>query len=112
MGIAAVLRELPTDQQWARLGPVLWWYLSGVTHSAPYSFMQAVEAQGTQSPFEPQLGAIFTDGRSVILMAWAIATAYRTMTEARRSLFGWESSGWEAAVEAQRVNFAQVKGVL
>ena len=83
-GIAAVLGEMPAEAERAGLGSVLWWYLSGVTHSASYGLMQAIEAQETKDALGTQMGAIFTDARSVILMAWAAATAFTTMTETRR----------------------------
>lgn len=111
-GIAAVLREMPVEAEGAGLGPVLWWYLSGITHSASYGLMQAVEAGEKNDALKPHLGAIFTDARSVILMGWAIASAYRNMTEARRALFGWQSAEWDDATEAQRENFGRFKALL
>ena len=111
-GLAAVLGDMPDEAERAGLGPVLWWYLSGVTHSASYGLMQAVEAHTEQDPLSPTLGAIFTDARAVILMGWAMATGFVTMTEARMKLFGWQSTEWGAARKTQQENFAQFRALL
>ena len=51
------------------LGALLWWYLSGVTHSSTYALMQSVDAERVPgTALAPQRGAIFTDARSVLLM--------------------------------------------
>ena len=108
--IGAVLGDMTAEAERAGLGPALWWYLSGVTHGASYGLMQAVEAQAEQHPSMPQMGAIFTDARSVILMAWALATAFVSMTDVRMAVFGWQSSAWSSAKERQRDNFLRFPG--
>ena len=112
VGIESVLGVMPEEAEQIGLGPVLWWYLSGVMHAASYGLMQAVEPQGRSSPVGPELGAIYTDGRSVILMGWAVAAAYVNMTSSRRQLFGWTSSEWTEAIDAQGANFTRFKALL
>lgn len=103
--IAAVLGD-PVDDPNAALGDFWWWLLSGVIHGTPYGLMQSVRPQPRTSDLQPPLGAVLTDSRSVVTLAWAAATAYRTMTESLRRLFGRASAQWDAAVAAQEAQDA------
>lgn len=108
-GIAAVLGEIPAEVAETRIGHVLWWYLSGVTHSASFALMQAVELEEPTSELGPHMGAIFTDAKSVLMMAWAISKAYVTMIEAHRGLFRWESDEWNDTRAEHRERSADLR---
>lgn len=77
---------------------LLWWYLSGATHSAMWALMQSVDATSgdTDATGEP-LAAIFTNGESVVTMGLTVARAYEATIVEHAALFGWGSNRWTAA---------------
>jgi hypothetical protein len=84
----------------AGIGDVLWWYLSGATHSASYALMQSVQiheqatrANGGDEP----MGAIYTSAGSVILIGLTVARAYETAISEWARLMGWRSDRWDEA---------------
>jgi hypothetical protein len=93
--ISAVMGGTSGDD---RLGPVLWWYLSGVTHGATSALAQAIQEVRDATPVTPLSAGLGTSSQSVVLMGCAVALAYVSAVKARARLFGWTSDGWDAAV--------------
>lgn len=82
------------------VGDLLWWYLSGATHSAAYALMQSVqmdeEATTEYGGGEP-MAAIFTSAGTAQRIGLTLACAYETTVNEHRRLMGWESERWTAA---------------
>lgn len=77
---------------------LLWWYLSGATHSAMWALMQSVDSSSgdTDATGEP-LASIFTNADSVVMMGLTISRAFEAVIVEHNSLFGWGSKRWDAA---------------
>jgi hypothetical protein len=81
------------------MAQVLWWYLSGVTHSSVTAVMQAVTGtESDASPLNPGMRTLGTSALSVVQTAWFVTSAYRRTIDAQRELFGWSSTEWDDAV--------------
>jgi hypothetical protein len=80
---------------------ILWWYLSGATHSAVWALMQSIDSStGETSASGDPLAAVLTNGESVRLIALTIARAFAAVTEEHAALMGWHSDRWAAARDA------------
>jgi len=97
--IQTVLDDIPSSfDDNIGLGDVLWWYLSGATHSTSYALMQSIDASGGQTnPIGEPMAAIFTSGRSVELFGLTVARAFEKVTAEHAALFGWTSERWTTA---------------
>jgi hypothetical protein len=86
----------------AGIGDLLWWYLSGVTHSATYALMQSVEAleDAPRVVTGEPMAKIFTSSASVAIMGLTTARGYANAISENARLMGWESERWAAALAA------------
>lgn len=79
------------------VGDLLWWYLSGATHSAAYALMQSVqmheEATAKYGGGET-MAAILTSAGTVQMIGLTLARAYVTTVNEHRRLMGWGSERW------------------
>lgn len=78
---------------------VLWWYLSGATHSASYALMQSVKIheEATKTFGGEPMAAIYTSSEGVMLIGLTIARAYTNAYGEWARLMGWQSDRWDAA---------------
>jgi len=99
----SLLRTLLDDNDTFGVGAIgvsdiLWWYLSGATHSTSYALMQSIEPEEHPSPgLSDPMAAISTNGPSVVLIGLTIARGYVAMVEEHAELLGWQSNEWTMA---------------
>lgn len=84
------------------IATVLWWYLSGVTHSASYALMQSVKITDDAPNAAPgeTMAAISTSSQSVFMMGLTAARGYAAAVQEHAQLMGWSSERWDAARKA------------
>lgn len=84
------------------IASVLWWYLSGVTHSASYALMQSVQVTEDAPHAAPgeTMAAIYTSSQSVITMGLTAARGYVASVQEHADLMGWSSQRWDDARQA------------
>jgi hypothetical protein len=92
------------------LGPLLWWYLSGVVHSSPYALMQSVDASagGNSAVTGEQVASIFTSGQAVLMVGLTAGRGYRAAVNEHAGLMGWNSERWQMA----QLEFAKLADML
>jgi hypothetical protein len=100
------------DDSTGGVGPVLWSYFSGATHSYTYALVQSAERshETSLSSSTTVRAGLYINTKIVHTLAASLVMAGLITVESRCSYMGWVDSPWVTATNAARTYLSQIRG--